>query len=42
MQNHSLNGTVLLDQGQSSPGPETGYLVTVVAAQQNAQVNKLV
>lgn len=42
MQNHILYGTVLLDQGQSSLRPQTRYLVTVVAAQQNAQVNKLV
>lgn len=42
MQNHILNSTVLLDQRQSSPWTQTGDLVTVVTAQQNAQVNKLV
>lgn len=41
MQNHILNGTVLLDQCQSSPRTQTGYLVTVVTAQQNTKVNKL-
>lgn len=41
MQNHILYGTVLLDQGQSSLRTQTRYLFTVVAAEQNTQVNKL-
>lgn len=41
MQNHILYGMVLLDQGQSSLRTQTGYLFTVVAAEQNTQVNKL-
>ena len=40
MQDHILNGTVLLDQCQSSSRTKTGYLVTVVTAQQNTEVNK--
>lgn len=42
MQNHILNSAVLLDQCQRSLRTQTGYLVTVVTAQQNTQVNKLV
>lgn len=42
VQNHVLNSTVLLNQCQSSLRTQTGNLVTVVTAQQNTQVNKLV
>lgn len=42
MQNHVLNSTVLLDQCQSSLRTQTSYLVAVVTAQQNTEVNKLV
>ena len=41
MQNHILNGTVLLDQCQSFLRTQTRYLVTVVTTQQNAEVDKL-
>lgn len=41
MQNHILNSAVLLDQCQSSLRTQASYLVTVVAAQQNTQVNEL-
>lgn len=42
MQNYILNSSVLLDECQSSLRTQTGNLVAVVTAQQDAQVNKLV
>lgn len=42
MQNYILNSSVLLDECQSSLRTQTGNLVTVVTAQKDAQVNKLV
>lgn len=41
VQNHVLNTMVLLDQAQSFLRTQTRYLVTVVAAQQNTEINKL-